>query len=84
MKKKFIGPTTDEPSTENKTGTWRTFRPIIDNAKCIGCGMCEEVCPDSCVHVINKKAVIDYDFCKGCLICLNQCPVKAIKKDIEK
>ena len=78
------GAVADEPSTSNKTGSWRTFKPIIDTTKCIGCGMCEEVCPENCVRIINKKAQVNYDFCKGCLICMNQCPVKAITKDNEK
>ncbi|MGC8601175.1 MAG: 4Fe-4S binding protein [Thermoprotei archaeon] len=69
----------------NKTGGWRTFRPIIDQAKCIDCRICLLVCPDS---VITRKEAqvgkhnyeydIDYDFCKGCLVCENECPAKAI------
>ncbi|MGC8631047.1 MAG: 4Fe-4S binding protein [Thermoprotei archaeon] len=69
----------------NKTGSWRTYRPIIDQNKCIDCRICLLVCPDS---VITKKDVqvgkhnyeydIDYDFCKGCLVCENECPAKAI------
>ena len=27
-----------------KTGTWRTFKPILDKEKCVGCGLCEGIC----------------------------------------
>ncbi len=87
MTKKHIpgGIITDVGNTTiNKTGTWRTFRPIVDKDKCIGCGICERFCPDGCIEIINKKCEIDYDYCKGCLICMNECPVKAIDKEIEK
>ena len=87
MTKKHIpgGIITDVGNTTiNKTGTWRTFRPIVDKDKCIGCGICERFCPVGCIEFIDKKCEIDYDYCKGCLICMNECPVKAIEKKIEK
>lgn len=65
-------------SVQNKTGSWRSFKPIITN-KCIGCGTCARFCPENCILIENKKAKINYDYCKGCLICVNECPVKAIK-----
>jgi pyruvate ferredoxin oxidoreductase delta subunit len=46
--------------------------------KCKACGRCEEVCPDSAVHVIKDVYVIDYDFCKGCGLCSYECPAEAI------
>ncbi|RLI98369.1 MAG: pyruvate synthase [Candidatus Aenigmatarchaeota archaeon] len=65
---------------ENKTGTWRTFRPVISD-KCAGCGICTWYCPENCIKIVEKdgkkRAVIDYDYCKGCLICVNECPTKA-------
>ncbi|MEM5812336.1 MAG: 4Fe-4S binding protein [Candidatus Aenigmatarchaeota archaeon] len=75
-------------STENnKTGSWRTFRPVVTE-KCIGCGICTWYCPEGAITVKDikgkKKAVIDYDYCKGCLICLGECPQKAIISEKEK
>ncbi len=78
----------------NKTGSWRTFRPVVTD-KCTGCSICIDFCPDACIELIDnpnknsksKKIVkIDYDYCKGCLICENICPFKAIasKKENEK
>jgi pyruvate ferredoxin oxidoreductase delta subunit len=68
-----------------KTGNWRTFRPIIERAKCIKCGICWANCPDA---AIKKDAdgtfIVDYDYCKGCLICDKLCPVKAISHEVEQ
>lgn len=59
-----------------KTGTWRTFRPVVDKEKCNACGLCALFCPDGC---IDENFEIDLNFCKGCGICANECPKKAIK-----
>ncbi len=58
-----------------KTGTWRTFRPVVDREKCNACGLCALYCPDGC---INEDLEINLEFCKGCGICANECPKKAI------
>jgi len=59
-----------------KTGTWRTFKPVLDRESCKNCGNCNLYCPESC---IDKDLNIDYDYCKGCGICANECPSKSIK-----
>lgn len=66
-------------SKKTKTGSWRTFRPVVDKKTCNGCNLCVLFCPEGCVVLKKKKADIDYDYCKGCGICANECPVKAIK-----
>jgi pyruvate ferredoxin oxidoreductase delta subunit len=70
-------------SLENKTGEWRTFKPIVTDG-CRGCGICVSHCPEGVIEISKGKAKIDYDYCKGCLICENVCPFKAIKKVKEK
>ncbi len=86
------------PSTENKTGGWRTFRPIIHYDKCIRCYICWKFCPDTAIYFASPEAhespkealakfdtvEIDYDFCKGCGICANECPTKAIELVLEE
>lgn len=68
-----------------KTGSWRTFRPIIDQAKCIKCGNCWRCCPDAAIFLDNnEKYKVNYDYCKGCLICVRECPAKAISKELEQ
>jgi len=59
------------------TGTWRTFRPVWDEEKCIHCLTCWILCPDDSILVEDGKVVgIDYDHCKGCGICAAECPPK--------
>ncbi len=65
-------------SLDYKTGSWRDQRPVLDAAACKACGVCESVCPDAAVHVIEEAYVIDYDYCKGCGLCASECPADAI------
>jgi len=79
-------PITHVPSDEFlKTGSWRTFRPVIDRDKCIKCYICWKFCPDVSVKVADDDAYpeIDYEFCKGCGICVRECPKDAITMEKE-
>lgn len=62
-------------SLKNKTGNWRSLRPVIDYEKCKKCGICWQFCPD---HAISEDIKINYDYCKGCGICAKECPFNAI------
>lgn len=64
-----------------KTGSWRTFRPVVDREQCNQCGLCAMYCPD---NAINEELEVDLDFCKGCGICAAECPKKAIKMEREE
>lgn len=68
----------------NKTGKWRSIKPLIDYNKCTSCMICWKFCPDACIEIIDGKPHIEYDYCKGCAICIEECPVKAIKAQEEK
>ena len=68
---------------ENKTGGWRVFMPLVDEARCTGCKICWFYCPEGAIMMANGKAKINYDYCKGCGICANECPFKAIKMERE-
>jgi ferredoxin len=51
----------------------------LNKETCIGCGMCETVCPHTVFEVANKKAHIrDLDGCMECGACASNCPVQAI------
>jgi len=67
----------------NKTGSWRTYRPVIDHEKCNRCLLCWIFCPDSTIMMRNEKVEFDYKHCKGCGICANECPPKAITMELE-
>lgn len=67
-------------SEQNKTGSWRTFKPELDKEKCIRCFECYVYCPEPSIELNEENyPVIDYDYCKGCGICAEQCPVDAIE-----
>ena len=69
---------------DNKTGSWRAFRPIWDKEKCINCLLCFHFCPDMAIKVVDgKREETDLDYCKGCGICAQICPVKCIKMEEE-
>ena len=70
--------------TVNKTGSWRTERPILNLDKCIHCLSCAQACNDNSILTqfgkdgLEKVTGIDYDHCKGCAACVTVCPSKAI------
>jgi len=48
-----------------ETGSWRSFRPVRDDEKCIHCLICWIFCPDSAIIVEDGKVVgVDLDHCK--------------------
>lgn len=57
----------------------RSFYPIIDQEKCIGCGKCIKGCPAQ-VFTRNEEQVIaqNTQFCHQCMKCASHCPRKAI------
>ena len=51
----------------------------LDVEKCVGCGMCPEVCPHAVFVVEGPKArIVDRDACMECGACARNCPVEAI------
>ena len=51
----------------------------LDDARCIGCGMCANVCPHSVFQSEDKKVrIVDRDACMECGACAKNCPVDAI------
>lgn len=51
----------------------------VDPLKCIGCGMCVEVCPRAVLALDSRKArIVNRDACIECGACENNCPVEAL------
>ncbi len=51
----------------------------LDVDKCIGCGMCIDVCPHGVLALIDDKCmIIERDACIECGACAGNCPVDAI------
>ena len=52
----------------------------ITNA-CVGCRVCEEVCPQGCIDFHDIPAVILQDHCLHCGNCMNICPQNAVIRE---
>nr|WP_315024713.1 4Fe-4S binding protein [uncultured Aminipila sp.] len=59
----------------------QTTRKICGSG-CIGCGDCEEACPENAITIIDNCAVIDYDKCVGCVACTVKCRKKIIVDEL--
>ncbi len=58
---------------------------LIDKEKCIGCGLCANVCKQSAIEIIDGKATVTRsDYCDGIGNCLPVCPVNAISFSDDK
>ena len=71
---------------EFATGNWRTAgRPVMDEDKCISCGLCWIYCPEiAFAKGEGEHYVWNGKYCKGCGICAATCPKKALSMEDEK
>ena len=78
--------TISEPGSSalTKTGSWRTYMPVVDKEKCTACTICTNFCPEGVITVSKEtKAEINFDYCKGCGLCAEVCPASAITMERE-
>ena len=63
-------------------GWFEARPPVVDEDKCIACGLCEQTCEYGAVKVVAKGgrqvAVVDHSLCYGCGECTSICPTRAI------
>jgi len=56
--------------------------PIVDLKRCIGCGLCVQVCNYNAAHLADfngkLRSVIDVEKCYGCGLCVSVCPTRAL------
>lgn len=65
---------------QRATGKFAFFSRGVDKNKCIGCKLCEKVCPAEAVTVSleSQKAAINSELCHQCFECEIVCPKNAI------
>jgi heterodisulfide reductase subunit A len=51
---------------------------LVDEDLCIGCGLCEEICPYGAPKIEEGKSKIREILCRGCGSCAAECPKQAI------
>jgi len=69
--------------TRDPAGWFDIKNPVVEDEKCIACGLCEQSCIYDAVHVVPKGgrnvAVVNTENCYGCGLCTTVCPTLAIK-----
>lgn len=63
---------------ENDLGFQGEIEPVLESQKCIGCGLCVEVCREGAISMKNKLPVLNPDRCLGCGDCVHSCPSDAL------
>lgn len=56
-----------------------TLKAVIDSERCVGCKICEKVCPVVAITVFDRCAHVKELDCRGCANCADRCPKKAVK-----
>lgn len=69
-------------SNEGKRDMHSDGRPMVDQDKCVGCGVCGENCAHNGPQLQeNGKMQISWQNCMGCGRCIDCCPMEAIYHD---
>jgi NAD-dependent dihydropyrimidine dehydrogenase PreA subunit/nitroreductase len=54
---------------------------FVDEARCVGCGLCAKICHEHCITVVDGRPRIDYELCSTCTQCIAVCPQQALSWD---
>lgn len=89
-RKEYIPKSTEEDreihktliETTSKMPGFNNGEQILVTDKCIGCGICEKVCPVGNFYIENNRALRRKETCEFCLACANNCPKKAITMSV--
>lgn len=85
-RKRWIAPVTDADraahqeflarTSQMPADAWQHLIQVTD--RCVGCGICQMVCPSGSIRVEDGKAVHIPGNCQTCLACVHNCPENAI------
>jgi heterodisulfide reductase subunit A len=62
----------------NKKVKTEATTAVVNEDSCIGCGLCEEICPYGAPKIEEAKSKIREILCRGCGSCAAECPKQAI------
>ncbi|MFQ6086452.1 MAG: CoB--CoM heterodisulfide reductase iron-sulfur subunit A family protein [Candidatus Bathyarchaeia archaeon] len=62
----------------NKRMTTEAITATVDEDLCMGCGLCEELCPFGAPRIEEGKSKLIEALCRGCGVCAAECPRRAI------
>ncbi|MFZ5753616.1 MAG: ATP-binding protein [Bacillota bacterium] len=54
--------------------------PVVDTARCIGCGKCGEICQFGAIVCLKGKVLTFPELCHSCAGCIKVCPVSALSE----
>jgi dihydroorotate dehydrogenase (NAD+) catalytic subunit len=53
--------------------------PVVDDADCNGCGICEPACVYGAIHVVDGRVALDGEQCQRCGLCVTRCRRDALR-----
>jgi Pyruvate/2-oxoacid:ferredoxin oxidoreductase delta subunit len=59
--------------------SYSSYLANLTQEKCIGCGICVDICPIKAIELENEIGNIDKSKCLGCGLCSHHCPEEAIQ-----
>jgi nitroreductase/Pyruvate/2-oxoacid:ferredoxin oxidoreductase delta subunit len=60
---------------------WKAFMITINSQKCSRCGLCVDICHESCITMLEDGPHIDQTVCSTCTQCVAACPRQALSWD---